>query len=366
VLLTLTHAGAAPSGLELADKLGSSDRREVEAAVSAIEHAPAGTPDLAEALFAAARTSEATLVDPARALALYDRIARELPDAREAIPAQRRVEALRAQLGEHGEYAVQAAELARLVAGANELAGDEIVRRGDALANAAWPGAPDATVWLAEWLRRAGRFAEAQARYTSVTARWPGTRAAIIATRGGAGCALDAHDWDRAEQLAMELPASEPRDQTLRADLIAAAARGRRFDRLYVLAWLAVGLAIAGLAGSLAEATLRGGRRRSKLRPPVEVMFLAPVAAVLIGVAFTAHRLIAPAVATLSLGGLAFAWLSGAALDALRMRGRDIRVRAVLHVIACIVGVAALGFIVLRRDSLIDIVIETVRFGPEP
>ena len=57
-------------------------------------------------------------------------------------------------------------------------------------------------------------------------------------------------------------------------------------------AWIALLLAFAGLAASLAEAALRGGRQRPPLRPPIEVMFLAPIAAVLVAVSFTAHRAI--------------------------------------------------------------------------
>jgi hypothetical protein len=94
-------------------------------------------------------------------------------------------------------------------------------------------------------------------------------------------------------------------------------------------------------------------------------VFLAPVALVLIGVAFTAHRLIAPAVATIALGGLALTWLSGAALDRLRATGRPHRLRSIAHVVACLTGVAALGYVALIRDDLLDLLIATVRFGPE-
>jgi hypothetical protein len=60
------------------------------------------------------------------------------------------------------------------------------------------------------------------------------------------------------------------------------------------------------------------------------------------------------------------AWLSGAALDALRARERPVRARALVHVAVCLVGIAALGYVVMMRDNLLDMVIETVKFGPEP
>ena len=366
MVLVSALAIAAPDGLELVDQLGSQDRHEVETAVAAIEHAGKGTPDLADALFAAARTCEDTLADPARALALYDRLLREYPDARVVMAAGRRAEVLRAQLGAGGEHAARATELAKLISEANQLPADEIIRRGDALANAPWPGAPDATLWLAEWLRRAGRLDEARARYASITARWPGTRYALTAIRNGAGCAIEAHDWDRAEALAAQLPALEPADRIMRDTLLDSVTSGRLRDRWYLIAWIVAAFAIAALAASLLETALHGGRRRPILRPPVEVMFLAPVGAVLVGVAFTAHRLIAPAVTALAIGGVVLAWLSGATLDTLRDRGRPVKLRAMLHIILSILAVAAIGYIVLTRDNLIDMVIETAQFGPEP
>jgi hypothetical protein len=242
-----------------------------------------------------------------------------------------------------------------------------VIARGDRLAAAAWPGAPRAALWLADWLRRKRRLAEAEARYTAVTARWPTLPEAREALRGAAGCALDAGDWSRAEAFAGRLATGNPADRSVRDDLLAAAARGRRRARWYIAAWLAVTAGFAALLGSLAEAILRSppGTRRAALRPPVEAVFLAPVALVLIGVAFTAHRLIAPAVAMISIGGLAATWLSGAALEQLRTRGRPRRLRAAGHIAACLACVAALAYIALTRDGLIDALLETVRFGPE-
>ena len=60
--------------------LDTDDPRALADAVTAIERAPA-TPELADVLFAAGRACEDRLYDPARALAIYERIVRELPDA---------------------------------------------------------------------------------------------------------------------------------------------------------------------------------------------------------------------------------------------------------------------------------------------
>lgn len=349
----------------LLEALGSADRPRIERAVVALEE-PGSDAD-PDVMFAAARACEDKLDDPGRAMALYDRIAAEHPAARVAAAAGRRVEALRPLVGPHGESAALAKRLARLIAHADAGPAEAVIREGEALAAAAWPGAPRAALWLADWLRRSGRVADAAARYEVVLARWPQGPEARAALRGAAGCALDAHEWGRAETIAARLPADDPADRGIRDDLLAAARRGRRRVRWYIAAWVALVAAFAGLLASLGETIARTppGARRAALRPPIEAVFLAPVAAVLTGVAFTAHRLIAPAVAAISIGGVALTWLSGATLEQLRAAGRPRRLRVVAHVVACLVGVAALVYIAMTRDNLVDALLETVRFGPD-
>jgi hypothetical protein len=186
---------------------------------------------------------------------------------------------------------------------------------------------------------------------------------ATLAIRGAAGCALEQRDWDAAEAFARELPAVEPADVIVRDDLFAAAARGRSRDRWYATSWIAVVAAFAGLLASLVEVMLRGARPR--LAPPIEVLYLAPLGGVLVLVSLSGNSLIAPAVMTVTFGGVALAWLSGAALETARAHGRSVRRRALAHVLICFVGVAALFYIALTRENLLDMVIETIRFGPE-
>jgi len=348
------------------DTLGADDPHEIERAVAAIVQLPApqANPDV---LFAAARACEDKLLDPERAVAIYERIVADHPTARVATAAARRIAVLRAQIGPLGEGAAYAAEYAQLVARADRLPAAEVIRDAERLAAAAWPGAPAAALWLASWLRRSGRLAEAQAHYATVVDRWPQAPEARAALRGGAGCALEAHAWSLAENLAKRLPATDDAERAARDDLLAAAARGRRRDRWYVAAWLALLGVFAALIGSLVEVMRQSprGKRWSVLRPPIEAMFFAPVAVVLIGVAVTAHRLIAPAVTVIATGGLALTWLSGATLERLRTMGRPGRLRGVTHGMACVIGVAVLAYIALTRDHLLDLLVETVRFGPE-
>ena len=350
------------SATGLVDGLATDDPKALDASIAAIEHAPATTPDLADALFAAAHACEDKLADPGRALAIYTRLASDFPDAGIAIAAARRRDQLRAQIG---NGAPEARLFAQLHVDAEHLPSGEVARRADALAAAAWPGAPDVALWLAEYLRRSQQFADADARYAAVVARWPDSKQARAAARARAGNAIDARDWDRAEQLATALRTIEPSDDVIRAELLRAASRGRFRARVYTVSWLALVLALAALAASLVEAMVRGGPRRPPLRPPVEVAFLGPLAAVIVGASFTAHQSLAPAVLRISATGVILAWISGATLDLLRVRGRPVRARAVAHIVACTIGVLAAGYIAVTHDNLLDLLVETVRFGPD-
>jgi hypothetical protein len=359
LLLVWTAGASAADEAQLLQGLATDDPAALATAISAIEHAPT-TPELADVLFAAGRACEDRLHDPARALAIYDRIVRELPDAGISIAAGRRIE----QLQGAREHAGEAAELATLVATADKLPRDEVVRRTEALIAAPWPGAVDAALWLADWQCRTTEFTAAQRRYAQVIERWANTPQHRLALRNAAGCAIEAGDWSLAERLARQLPTGDEIDRAVRADLLDGAARGRLRDKLYVASWIGLALAIVVLLTSLGEAMLRGGRRRPALRPPIEVLFLGPVAAVIVAASFTAHRAIAPAVLRISIVGLAFAWLSGVTLDLLRTRERPVRARAIVHIMACAVGVLAIGYIAITRDGLLDMLAETVRFGP--
>lgn len=371
VVLVALAAGAAADtkpedGLVLADRLGATAASDVERAVAAIERAPADTPYLDEAMGEAARACEDVLADPARALALYDRILTEFPNGSASRVARVRARLLRDRVGTGNAHAKEAAELAQLVTSADDMPLAEVVRRADALIAIDWPGAPDAALFLAEWLQRTGRLEDAQRRYEAIEATWPGTPQAAAARRGGAGVAIQAHAWERASEITRTLPAIDEADRVLREELLQRIARGQRLDFWYSVAWVLLIACVLALLASLVEAGVRGGWRRPSLKPPVEVVFLLPVGAVLVGVALTTHTAIAPAVLALTIGGLVLAWVSGITLELLRVHRRALGLRAAANVALCLVAVAALVYIVLTRDDLLEMMIETVRFGPDP
>ncbi|HET9622223.1 MAG TPA: hypothetical protein VFP84_12710, partial [Kofleriaceae bacterium] len=169
VALAVMPAIAAASEL---DALGADDAAEVERAVAQIS-ARDGDPDV---LFAAARACEDRLHDPARAAAIYARIVRDHASARVSVPAARRLAALRDVLGAHGEAADHAAALARLIAHADDQPARDVYRQAVVLSTIEWPGAPAATLWLADWLRRNERCPLARVHAARVVAKWPASR----------------------------------------------------------------------------------------------------------------------------------------------------------------------------------------------
>lgn len=362
VIAIIFALSASVSADPLVDALGTEDPVALSAAIAAIESAPASA-ELADELFAAARACEDRLHDPARALALYERITREMPDARVAIAAARRAATLRAEVGASGEHAVHAKRLAELIATADGKGPDVIVAEASVLANEPWPGAAEAALFLAEFLRRMGRHSEAQVAYARVVERWPNSPQASIATRGGAGNAIDARDWKLAIELAHALPIAEPADAVLRDDLLRLVESGRFRERLYIAAWIALLLGSAMLLASLVEAMVRA-RRAPPLRPPIEVLFLAPFGGLLVTIAYQQNMPVAQSVAVLTAGTLGMTWLSGAALDLVRAGQRSVRARAMAHAVAAAMAALALGYISLVRAGLLDVIAETVRYGP--
>lgn len=321
--------------------LDTDDPQALAIAITEIERAPT-TRELADVLFAAGRACEDRLLDPARALALYERIVRELPDASVAIAAARRIESLQGVRGHEAEARL----FALIVANADAWPSAVIIAATTSLAATT----PNASAWLADWLCRKGQFNAAQTLYADA--------------RNAAGCAIEAGDYALARKLASTLP-EDNANAAIKRDLLSAAARGQTRARLYDVSWIALAVACMALLASLLEATLRNVARLPVLRPPVEVLFLAPLAIVVVATTYATQRTIFPAVTRISIVGVALTWVSGMALDTLRARGRSVRVRAMLHVIAVAVAVLATGYIAVMRDGLIEMFVETLRYGPE-
>jgi tetratricopeptide (TPR) repeat protein len=157
-----------------------------------------------------------------------------------------------------------------------------------------------------------------------------------------------------------------------RLDALAAVAGADRYtigelrERLAIAeqrAWLRrlVWIALAVL-GMLAAAVLRrdaGSWRaagKALARPPIEVLFLLPIGAVMVAVAQTGNPLVA---------GLAIGWLSGAVLDVRRARaGRIGAARAIGQAVIAAAAIAGATYLAVDRDRMLDLVAETIEHGP--
>ena len=269
--------------------------------------------------------------------------------------------------GPHGEYAAAGAELAHLVAEVDcTLARAEVSAAPTRSPTRAWPGAAQAALWLADWLRRAAAHGRGRGGYTASPRAGPSAAGRTRAARGRRVRARCARLGARARASRGRCPTRRPADRHVRDDLLAAAARGARLARTLHRGVVGCSCSRSSCSSprSPRQCCAGAGAALRGLRPPVEVVFLAPVAGVLVAVALTAHEAIAPAVARISAGRRALAWLSGAALERLRADRRPLRVRAALHVGACFVAVVASGYLALAHDGLLDLLIQTVRVRP--
>ena len=130
---------------------------------------------------------------------------------------------------------------------------------------------------------------------------------------------------------------------------------------------LLAGLLLVALIALRRDVGSAASAGRRLVRPPIEVVFLVPLAALLIIVGYRGNPLVAHAVRDIALGGLVIAWFSGALLEATRARHGRVPVRrAVIHAVVAVVAVAALAYLALDRDRLLDLVGETWRGGVGP
>lgn len=342
---------------------GDAAEQLVQLAEDHPEHALA-----AEALFSAARLSEENLADPGRALALYRALVERYPDSRTALAATRRADALAAQIGPGGDGGDALARFTEIL---NDYdAADEApsLAAAEALlaAHADWVGSPRVLLWLAEVHRRAGRHRDASARYLEVAERWPEGEHALRAWRGAGDMAVRLGEFRRAQELYRHMQPQGPAEQRSLDEALRSLDIERLRTRLFALCCAALAAVFLGLLASLLHAAggLRPGLRALRT-PPTEALFMIPIAALLTAASFTGHASIGPAVALLCGVGAALSWLSGAGLDAARRRALPNRARPLVHAAAAVIAVLALSYIALHRGHLVDMILETVRFGPE-
>jgi tetratricopeptide (TPR) repeat protein len=228
-----------------------------------------------------------------------------------------------------------------------------------------YPGATAARLVIAQGWQRDGEAARGIAVLDEAIAAAPSDELRGRARYAAFHARIHASDLAGARADLDAIAASPGADpfvvQQLEHDLAVATLRARlRFGLwsfLAALAALAIGLARRD-AGSWR------GAARALVRPPVEVWYLAPVMLGLALIAQAGNPMVARAVRAIAVCGVAGAWLSGVSLGLARTR-RPLRARRVVpHLAAMLVAGLGVVFLIVDRDRMIDLLLETWRSGP--
>jgi tetratricopeptide (TPR) repeat protein len=365
-----TWAGPIEDRFAAAANLIAEDR-DAEAArqLEALAREAPDHPLAPEALFSAAEVYEDRLAEPGRALALYQELGKRYPDSRRALAASRRASSLAAQVGPGPEGLEAQGRFLEIRQGAAQRPEAESIAMAEALLreHPDWVGAPAVALWLGGLDERAGRFDSAMRRYLDAAGRYREPEARFDALRSAGDLALRLGRFDDAERAYRRL---DPRGDTARRisidEALAAVERTRTRARWYMACAIVAG---AGFLALLASLLLAAGSPRAALRalwpPPSEVLYLVPIGIFLSAVSYTDYQGLGPAVTLVSTGGVVAAWLSGAGLI-LRAEARSRRAFALAHALCAGVAVLALLYIAMYATELLDPMLDTLRYGPEP
>jgi uncharacterized membrane protein YhaH (DUF805 family) len=312
----------------------------------------------ADALFEAALVSEEHLGDPARAARLYEEVARRYPQSRLARRARTRADFLGASLRTGAQ---PLAEYQSILSGFSRRPPAESLAKMEALL-AAHPDfalADRALYWLGESYAAQHRFAEAFARFETLERRFPSSEWAGRAQKARGDLELELGHPLAARRIYRALAQSpRPLDR-------AAAAEGLVQVESFIARRIGLALAIAYLLAFLIAHALLVRRLHASLRPPVEVLYYGPVALLFVVAACTENSSIGLATAGIAVGGGLVVW-SSSALTTARLRSGAIRLRARLARIAFnFFAVLAAAYIAVQATGLTDLVIETLKSGPD-
>ncbi len=348
-------------------QLGDGDLVGARAALEALAASAPGGRWADDALAEAAGIAEKQ-GDLAGARALWRRVLEEHADSRLARRAAARLAELTETGGAGGVWDATAAEHDRLVRAASA-AGDpapQLVALGALLDRSeGYPRWFVAALWLGDAWARIGARARAHAWYDRAEAaagsdlerfRAGLARAQLLAAGG-------AHD--RAEEALRALRPPDDLARMARDGALADVARARARA-----GWLLVARVTLAVCALLAVVALRRragswrGAGRALWPPPLEVLYLVPVALVLVVAAESGNLLAARAAQLILAGAVVIAWLSGAGLELLRRRPGPRWPLALAHAIVAGVATVALVYAaVMHEHQLLDLLAETWHRG---
>lgn len=230
---------------------------------------------------------------------------------------------------------------------------EELLRREPQL-----PAWADAARWLGEqWLQQ-GDIERGLAWFRALAAH-PGENAGAR-TRALASALVQVGRLGEAANLIASLDAGG--DITQRAAIaelrrkLASAQRQQRW-RAVAMAWL------AGFALVVVGYVLRRGARgwRERLAPDLAVAYMVPIGAALVAMSYSRQPMVAAATLWIVIGATLLTWLLGCAL-----RTRPRRAVALAIIGGAVLASVALVYVAVTQDRLIDMLIETWRYGHDP
>jgi tetratricopeptide (TPR) repeat protein len=354
----------AATGLEV-----RGDYAGAAAALERLGHEQPGDAFAADALFEAAVVAEERLSDPERAHRLYEEVAAKYPSNRLARRARTRSDFL----------------------GHSLATGEAPLREYDAIING---GSNSGTGGSTGAGARAS--AEARTRMERLLTAHPDFALADRALYWLGQAYLDAHDETRANAsfVACETRFSAgewaPRCKKARADVLLGHGRPFAARALYrELAASSDPLARSSGVEGLADSFLWIGRTLGvavavaylllffalelrAIRPlrrlattPTELLYYGPVALLFVVAALTENRLIGAATAILAVGGGLIVWIAASGYEARLERGAMGSVERLRRAATVALAVVGLMFLAVQTTGLTDLVVETLKWGPE-
>lgn len=311
-----------------------------------------------DALFEAAVIAEEHLSDPTRAARLYLAVATQYPSSRLSRRARTRSDFLASSLktgeGPLREYQDILREYAHRPPADSIARMEQLVREHPDFALA-----DRALYWLGSTEAEQRHDARAMTWFAEVERRFPGGEWAQRSKKARGDLLLRAGRAAEAAQVYRELGQS--------GDLLARAAAHEGLNAVSsavqrkVALWIAVAYLVAFLL--LHVVTLR--RLRASLKPTREVLFYLPVAVLFMLAAATENGAIAAATASIAVGGGLIVW-AACAVTAARLERGTLPIRArVGRLAASAVAVLSVMYIAVQTNGLTDLMIETLRAGPE-
>lgn len=348
-------AGADRDAFQAAMELLGRDDESAARALEALADAHPEGEFAPDALLEAAQLAEEKLGHPDRAAALYGRLVAHYPSSRLSIRARARRDFLTANLAGGAAPLAEYQEI--LLRYAARPPAESRARMERLVAeHPDFPLADDGRLWLARSDLEDGHFESAMARFEEVE-RHAAPEAARSARKGRADAVLAAGHPLLARALYRSLlDGDRASAEAARAGLAATTAA------LVGLALFAISLAYLALfLGACAWQA-----RRGLAGPlPVELKFFLPVAALFLLAAARANRPIFVATAAIALGGAAVIWLGGAATIGRLGRGPLSSSGRLGRALATGMAVAAISYAAVHLTCLTDVVVETLRHGPD-